>query len=213
MTRVKICGITSPEDAVECASSGADAIGMLVDVEISPRRITVEEARQIVSALPPFVASVIVMTPSTPDNVIEAVKKVQPAAVQLHGDEPADMLWQIRRQLPGVKLIKTIHVGEGDEIEKARRYESAADAILLDTSSPLGGGAGIVHDWTISRKIIDTVRLPVILAGGLSPKNVRDAVKATHPYAVDACSGVEAKKREKDLRLVQEFIRQAKVIT
>lgn len=211
MTRVKICGTTTPEDALACAVSGADAIGMLVDVRISPRCITADQARLITSVLPPFVASVIVMQPSTPGEVVDAVRKIRPTAVQLHGSEPPEALKHIKLQVPGVRLIKTIHVGEGGEIEKARQYEGVADAILLDTASPRGGGMGITHDWRVSRKVIEAIRLPVVLAGGLGPKNVAEAIEAARPYAVDVCSGVEAEKRKKDIRLVREFIEQARV--
>lgn len=213
MTRIKICGITSPDDALACTVAGADAIGMLVDVRISPRCITADQARQITSVLPPFVSSVMVMMPSTAGEVIDAARKVRPTAVQLHGSEQPEMLRMIKLQLPGIRLIKTIHVGDGGEGERACQYEGVADAILLDTASPRGGGTGATHDWRVSREIIGAVRLPVILAGGLGPKNVADAIRTAKPYAVDVCSGVEAEKRRKDIRLVREFIEQARITT
>ena len=213
MTRVKICGITTPDDALACTVAGADAIGMLVDVKISPRCITVDQARQITSVLPPFVSSVMVMMPSTASEVVDAARKIRPTAIQLHGGEQPELLRMIKLQLPGIRLIKTIHVGAGGEVEKACQYEGVADAVLLDTASPAGGGTGATHDWAVSREISHSVRLPVVLAGGLSPKNVADAVRTARPYAVDVCSGVEAEKRRKDIRLVREFIEQARITT
>lgn len=210
MTRVKICGIQSLEDALACVASGADAIGMLVDVKISPRCITAAKAKTIVAGLPPFVTPVIVMMPSSADEVAEAGRLIRPGAIQLHGQESPEMLRRIKSQLPYVRLIKTIHVGAGDEIEKAKSYEGCADAILLDTLSPSFGGTGKTHDWATSAEIIRTVSMPVLLAGGLSPSNVAEAVRSARPFAVDVSSGVENEERRKDPEKVMAFIARAK---
>lgn len=221
MTRVKICGITSVEDARAAASAGADAIGMIVDINISPRCLTVEQASRIAALLPPLVTPVIVMMPASAAEVVEAVSKIRPGAVQLHGNEPPEMVRMIKSHIPGVRVIKTVHVGAGDatggsnpcpEQAKVRQYEGVADAILLDTATPATGGAGIAHDWNVSRDLIRSTMLPVLLAGGLKPENVAEAIKIAQPYGVDVASGVEAEKRKKDIRLVREFIRQAKGI-
>lgn len=206
--RVKICGVRTVDDALECANSGADAIGMLL--ARSPRRISVEQAREIARRLPPFVMPVIVMMPESANDVIDAALRVRPGAVQLQGDEPPEMLQRIRRALPGVRLIKAIHMGEGDEPAKARLYEGVADALLLDTMSPNRGGSGVTHDWNLSRNIIASTDMPVILAGGLKPSNVADAIKAARPFAVDVASGVENGDRAKDIELVRAFIKNAK---
>ena len=170
--RVKICGVRTVDDALHCAYSGADAIGMLL--ARSPRRISIEQARDISRRLPPFVMPVIVMMPQEASDVIDAALRVRPGAVQLQGDEPPEMLQRIRSALPGIRLIKAIHMGEGDEMAKARSYEGVADALLLDTMSPNRGGSGVTHDWNISRNIISSTKMPVILAGGLKPSNVAD---------------------------------------
>jgi phosphoribosylanthranilate isomerase len=210
MTRVKICGIQSLEDALACVAAGADAIGMLVDVKISPRCISVAKAKTIVAGLPPFVTPVIVMMPSSADEVAGAGRLIRPGAIQLHGDESPEMLRQIKSMLPWARLIKTIHVGSGNEIEKAKAYEGCADAILLDTLSPSYGGTGKTHDWDTSAEIIKAVEMPVLLAGGLSPSNVAEAVSKARPFAVDVSSGVENGRRRKDLKKVKEFITRAK---
>jgi len=210
MTRVKICGVQSIEDALACVAAGADAIGMLVDVKISPRCISAAKAKTIVSGLPPFVTPVIVMMPSSAEEVAEAGRTVRPGAIQLHGEESPDMLRQIKSRLPWVRLIKTIHVGAGGEIEKAKAYEGCADAILLDTLSPSYGGTGKVHDWAMSAEIIKSLDMPVLLAGGLSPSNVAEAVGKARPFAVDVSSGVENGHRRKDPKKVKEFIALAK---
>ncbi|HEY3423014.1 MAG TPA: phosphoribosylanthranilate isomerase [Methanocellaceae archaeon] len=206
--RVKICGVRTVDDALKCAHSGADAIGMLL--ARSPRRISIEDARDIARRLPPFVMPVIVMMPEAASDAIDAALRVRPGAVQLQGDEPPEMLERIRRALPGVRLIKAVHMGEGDELAKARSYEGFADALLLDTMSPNRGGSGVTHDWNLSRNIISSTKTPVILAGGLKPSNVADAIKAARPYAVDVASGVENSDRAKDIELVRAFIKNAK---
>ena len=135
--RVKICGVRTVDDALKCAHSGADAIGMLL--ARSPRRISIEDARDIARRLPPFVMPVIVMMPEAASDAIDAALRVRPGAIQLQGDESPEMLERIRRALPGVRLIKAIHMGEGNELAKALSYEGFADALLLDTMSPNRG--------------------------------------------------------------------------
>jgi phosphoribosylanthranilate isomerase len=208
LTRIKICGVRTVEDAMKCVDSGADAVGMLLAP--SPRRIPAEQARDIVESLPPFVTPVIVMMPSAAEEAIEAARAISPGALQLQGDEPPEMLVKIKRALPGVRLIKAVHVGGGDELVKARLYENVADAILLDTVSPERGGSGQTHDWSVSKKVVASIKKPVVLAGGLTPYNVAGAIKAVRPYAVDVASGVEAEGRIKDMALINTFIRNAR---
>lgn len=212
MTRVKICGVRTPEDALMCARSGADAVGMLVNVKLSPRMIDIDTARSIAAVLPPFVSPVIVMMPHTVEEAVVAAEKIRPYAIQLQGEEPPEMLESMRESLSGIKLIKAVHVGAGGEAESARRYETVADALLLDTVSPSKGGSGIVHDWNVSRRIVASSKVPVILAGGLSPDNVGEAVRALRPYAVDVASGVEEKGKPgiKIESKVKDFIMIAK---
>jgi phosphoribosylanthranilate isomerase len=208
LIKVKICGVRTPEDARKCVDAGADALGMLLAP--SPRRITVSQAREIAEALPPTVRPVVVIMPSTADEAITAARAIRPGAIQLQGDEPPEMVAEIKKALPGTCVVKAVHVGEGREMEKALAYEKVADAILLDTMSPNRGGSGTTHDWAVSKKIVASVRKPVILAGGLNPENVADAIRAVRPYAVDVASGVEGEGRVKDVALVEAFIVNAK---
>jgi phosphoribosylanthranilate isomerase len=208
LIKIKICGVRTAEDAMKCVESGADAVGMLLAP--SPRRITIEKARGIVKSLPPFVTPVIVMMPSAAEEAIEAARMINPGALQLQGDEPPGMLAKIRQALPGVRLIKAIHIGSGSESEKAKAYEEVADAILLDTMSPNKGGSGLTHDWSVSKKVVALIKKPVVLAGGLNPGNVAGAIRIVRPYAVDVASGVEAEGRVKDMALMNTFIRNAR---
>jgi phosphoribosylanthranilate isomerase len=204
LIKVKICGVRTPEDARKCVDAGADAVGMLL--ARSPRRISVDQAQEVVKVLPPSVRSVIVMMPATADEAVKAAQTIKAGAVQLQGDEPPEMVADIKKRLPGLCIVKAVHVGEGRELEKALAYETVADAILLDTVSPNRGGSGTTHDWVTSKKVVAAVKKPVILAGGLNPDNVADAIRAVRPYAVDVASGVEAEGRAKDAALVKAFI-------
>jgi phosphoribosylanthranilate isomerase len=148
--------------------------------------------------------------PSTVEEAVWAVREVGPGAIQLQGDEPPEALEEIRRRIPGVRIIKAVHVGGGGEVEKARAYEDVADAILLDTLSPNRGGSGHTHDWAVSAKVVNSVGKPVILAGGLRPENVAEAVRTVRPYAVDVASGVESPALVKDAELMRMFIGNAR---
>jgi phosphoribosylanthranilate isomerase len=163
-----------------------------------------------VESLPPFVTPVIVMMPPAAEESIEAAHMINPGAIQLQGDEPPAMLIKIKLALPGIRLIKAIHVGGGREVERARAYEGVADAILLDTASPNKGGSGLTHDWSVSREVATAIKTPVVLAGGLRPENVAEAVRAVRPYAVDVASGVESAGHVKDRTLIGSFIRNAR---
>jgi len=206
--KVKICGVRTAEDAMKCVACGADAVGMLLAE--SPRRITVGQAADIVKRLPPFVTPVVVMMPSAAEEVIEAAGVIGPGAIQLQGDEPPEMLLEIKKALPHIKLIKAVHVGGGGEMDKARAYEDIADAILLDTMSPGRGGSGRTHDWALSGEIVAGIKSPVVLAGGLSPSNVAEAIMRVGPFAVDVASGVEGNGRVKDIKLIEQFIGNAR---
>ncbi len=208
MIKIKICGVRTAEDAMKCVDSGADAVGMLLAP--SPRRITIEKARDIVKSLPPFVTPAIVMMPASVVEVVRAAQTINPGAIQLQGDEPPGMLAKIKQALPGTRLIKAIHIGSGNELEKAKAYEEVADAILLDTISPNKGGSGQTHDWSVSKKVVASIKKPAVLAGGLNPGNVAEAIRIVKPYAVDVASGVEAEGRVKDMDLMRTFIRNAK---
>ncbi len=198
--RVKICGITRFEDASAAVSFGADALGF-VFYEASPRFVFPETVKEIISNLPPFVTTVGVFVNATPNEIEEIVKYTGIDIVQLHGEEPPEEceFWP--------RVIKAFRVREMDDLRELKRYR--ASAYLLDTYSPeTPGGTGVTFNWDIA---VEAKRLgPVILAGGLNPDNVVDAVKRVRPYAVDVSSGVEAEKGIKDHEKMRLFIERAK---
>ncbi len=212
--KVKICGNTNINDAVLAARAGADAIGV-INVANTPRYVSPDEANRIFRSLPPFVAKVLVVVLDT-GNVSEQIDMIEATGanyVQLHGEEPVELVEEVRSSLADhIGIIKKIGV-RGDInacIEHAKAYEDIVDAILLDTvAGKQIGGTGKKHDWNISRAIVEAVDTPVILAGGLTPENVADAISKVRPYAVDVSSGVEREPGRKDADKVKRFIEAA----
>lgn len=210
--RVKICGIRSAADAAMCVSAGADALGFLCAVPASvPCRISPAEARAIVAKVPPYVATVMVTTSSDPDEIEEIVRAVGASTLQLHGSATAASVEKLRERNPSLKLIRAIPVVNAASLDEARFWQSSVDALLLDSKGEgAKGGTGRVHDWNLSREIIQAMNIPVILAGGLGPDNVQQAVRATRPFAVDVNSGVTNAMLVKDPARVAEFILRAR---
>lgn len=200
-TRVKICGITRTEDALAAARAGADAIG-LVFAE-SPRQISPEQGRLIVSSLPPFIKVVGLFVDAPPDRVRDVLRAVPLDLLQFHGQEAPEACRGYGRP-----YIKAISMKDGmDVVTEARRYADAA-GVLLDAYHPEKvGGSGQTFDWS---RVPPETGKPVILAGGLTPENVAAAVSTVRPYAVDVSSGVEISKGIKDAAKIAAFIRNAK---
>ncbi|GAI26995.1 unnamed protein product, partial [marine sediment metagenome] len=190
--RVKICGLTREEDLAVTVAAGADAVGFIVGVPSSPRNLTLERAEMLLSQVPIFVDSVVVMAPKSIKQLVEVCEGLKPTAIQIHGKEQLDSS-EIREKIKDTRLIKTVYVTEDALNETAIEDSKMFDALLLDSfSKGQYGGTGKVHDWTLSRQIKEAVApVPVILAGGLKPENVKEAILTVQPYAVDVASGVE----------------------
>ena len=194
MVRVKICGITRFEDLEQAARYGADAIGLVVGFPRSPRNLSIEKAKELRRSTPPFLDVVLVVDGSNQDFLIKAIKQIMPDAVQAYGFQDPSIL----RELGVSWVIKPIR-SDTEIIDDLRGF----DAILFDNSM----GRGIKASWDISKRIREKVELPLILAGGLNPENVREAIKSVKPYGVDVSSGVESAPGIKDPRKLKEFIR------
>lgn len=217
--KVKICGIKSERDLAIVINAGADAAGFITEVPVdSPRKITLAQACRLIAQVPIFMTSVLVIMPKNAHEAVEMIRRAKPAAVQIHNSLPIDELREIRKT--GVKLIKTIQVpGHADAdadagmlLDIIKGLSGIADAVLLDTFlDGKAGGTGVAHNWKLSSNIVLNTGLPVILAGGLNPANIRDAVMSVHSYAVDTASGVETDGR-KDERKVTDFIKNARVL-
>ena len=198
MMKIKICGFTNAEVARAAAFAGADAIG-LVFYEPSPRNVSIDIAREIVAALPPFVNRVGLFVNANPNQIDEVLCEVSLDTLQFHGDEtPLDCA---QYHLP---FYKAVRVTETTDIQQVATKFSAASALLLDAFNPTAyGGTGEAFDWSLAKVGID---LPIILAGGLTEKNVIEAIAQVNPYAVDASSGVESAKGVKDIDKIRRFI-------
>lgn len=197
-TRVKICGITRPEDAAAAAAHGADAIG-LVFYRPSPRYVPLERAGQIASATPPFVATVAVFVNPTREEVDSVIRECGVTLLQFHGDEPPDFCEGFSRP-----YIKAARIRPGLDLLKYLSPYKAARAWMLDAfHEDLWGGTGGAFDWGLVPR--DAAR-PVILSGGLTEGNVADAIRRVRPYAVDVSTGVEAAKGIKDAAKIAAFI-------
>ncbi len=197
-TRVKICGITRVEDALVASAAGADAIG-LVFAPASPRRVTPDEAAAIRRALPPFVTLVGLFVDAEALQVTQALGRVAFDLLQFHGAESPEFCRQFHRP-----YIKAISMREGIDLHAAARAFSDAAGLLLDTHvAGVAGGSGQTFDWS---RIPRDLPRPLVLAGGLTPRNVAEAVRQVRPYAVDVSSGVEQSRGIKNPAKIAAFI-------
>ena len=198
-TRIKICGIREPEHGRLAAEAGADAIG-LVFHPASPRHLTLERAREVVEALPPFVMAVALFVDADPAEIRRVLDAVRIDFIQFHGDETADFCERFRKP-----YLRAVRMAEGtDLLEWAGRFPGAR-ALLLDAHVPgQPGGTGRTFDWAA---IPRGLPVPIVLSGGLDPGNVARAVREVKPWAVDVSSGVESSRGVKDPARIVEFIR------
>ncbi|HTH49563.1 MAG TPA: phosphoribosylanthranilate isomerase [Candidatus Limnocylindria bacterium] len=204
--RVKICGITNQADALAAVAAGVDALGFIF-VPGTPRFGSVEQAAAIIRELPPFVAKVALFVDADTRTVAETIARTGVDTIQLHGDETPEFA---RQFVGAVKVIKAFRVRGAETLVQLPAFADAADALLLDAYVPgVKGGTGARFDWEHAASA-KTGGKPVILAGGLTPENVAEAVRGVRPFAVDVSSGVEAAPGRKDLAKVIEFIRAAK---
>jgi len=208
--RVKICGITRKEDLAAAVAAGADAVGFVVGVASSPRNIALEKAEKLIRQVPPFVKSVLVTVPRGIDE-FEMYEKLNPDAIQIHG-ENLHAAASVRLKIPNTLLIGAVNAHLADALDVVSRAAKIFDAVLLDSfANGRYGGTGIVHDWELSKRVKQAIHpKPLILAGGLNPENVAEAVRTVEPYAVDVSSGVELQPGIKDHKKIIEFIKNAK---
>ena len=200
---MKICGLTSPEDARTAAAAGADAIGMVCAAAGARRRIDAPQACKIIEALPPFVTPVLLFADADAEQIESFCAQVGPATLQFHGRESAEFCRSFKRP-----YIKAIALQSPDDWAVAERDHPDASALLVDSGS---GGSGRAFDWSLLPGR-DRRGREVIVAGGLSAANVADAIAATDPYGVDVSSGVcrSGDPRRKDAALIADFVAAAR---
>lgn len=209
MVKVKICGLTSLEDAEMVCNAGADFLGVIVDVDVStPREISPDRARKILKTVPGDVRKVMVTMTESLEEIKKLEEKIDPDYLQIHSELTPSQLQKFKKVCEK-KIICVASIPKNPEnpekiISMSKRIGNTADLLLLDTKGP-GGGTGKVHNWEISFRIRNSLETPLILAGGLSPSNVKKAIEKVNPYAVDVASGVESEPGKKDPELVKEF--------
>lgn len=199
VTLVKVCGITNPEDARVAADAGADAVGFVFAA--SPRQVGVDEAREICLGLPEDVLKVGVFVNAVPEEVLRIAREVGLDLVQLHGDEGSDTVTAVRSG--GVKVIKAIRLKSAASLHDLESY--GADLYLLDAySEKARGGTGERFEWEVAKSLRG--RDNIVVAGGLGPENVREAVDLFEPYGVDASSSLEDEPGKKNNERVRRFV-------
>ena len=199
--KVKVCGMTSLKDALNAVEGGADAVGFIF-YKKSPRSVTMKTVREIVLELPPFVDTVGVFVDETAEQINKIADYCNLDIIQLHGNESPTFCKKIRR-----KVIKAFRIKDMQSVKKISNFQ--VSGFLLDTfSENLHGGTGKVFDWNLA---LPAKKFgPVIMAGGLTPNNVQQAVRQIRPYGVDVCSGVESEPGIKDHKKVRAFLNNAK---
>jgi phosphoribosylanthranilate isomerase len=214
-TRVKICCISSLEEARLAIRFGADALGLVGPMPSGPGVVSDDVAALIVRATPPPIATFMLTSEITTSGIIAHQQRVGASTIQLVDAVPAGTYRQLQVALPAVKLVQVIHVSDERCVDEAlQAVENGIDALLLDSGNPTLavkelGGTGRVHNWQVSRRIVAQSQVPVFLAGGLNPENVQKALDMVQPYGLDICSGVrthghlDACKLEAFMQLIQ----------
>jgi len=209
-TLIKICGIKEPSHGCAAVDAGADRVG-LVFVDKSPRFVTLDQAKAVTEALPESGDAVGLFVDRDPQEIRLIVRRAALSVVQLHGHEPVSIL----DKLEGLRVWKALPFGP-DLLSAAEAWDNdpRVEALLIDTppAGELTGGSGVAFDWAAMAKMMDQLTTPIILAGGLTPDNVGEAIRIVQPYGVDVSSGVESSRGVKDVRLIKAFceaVRQA----
>ena len=211
--KVKVCCIASEEEAALAVRMGASAIGLVSRMPSGPGPIPESRIRDIAQTVPPAVATFLLTCETTAKLIIEQQRFCRTTTLQLVDEVEPGVHARVREALPGISIVQVIHVRDDDALRQSIAIAPSVDAILLDSGNPSLstkelGGTGRVHDWALSRKIRDSVAVPVFLAGGLNPGNVAKAINQVAPFGVDVCSGLRTNGKLDETKLTN-FMRAA----
>ncbi len=211
--RIKICCISSEQEAQDAIRGGASALGLVGAMPSGPGVITDEKIQAIAQSTPPAVATFLLTSETDAQAIIRHQQRVHTSTIQIVNALANGTYQNIRTALPGIKLVQVIHVVDEASVNEAARIAKHVDAILLDSGNPALavkelGGTGRVHNWQLSRKIREQLNTPIFLAGGLHPGNVREAIETVAPFGLDVCSGVRTEGRL-DMRKLEAFLEAA----
>ena len=201
--KIKICGLTNIDDALCAVEHGADLLGF-VFYKPSPRAVSPEQAKKIIKALPIEAIKVGVFVNESIENMLNISNFCSLNILQLHGTESVEKIQKLKQ----ISVIKAFSLKKEDDLERLSCFSNYR--ILIDTPSKSFGGTGLVGNWSLAKKVASQYQ--IFLAGGLTPQNVADAIKAVNPYGVDVSSGVEKEKGIKDKAKVQAFINEARTV-
>lgn len=208
--RIKICCIGSVAEAQLAIRAGASALGLVSEMPSGPGVISDKLIAEIAATVPPPIATFLLTCKQDAKTIIAQQRRCGVNTIQICDRVSADCLRELRRELPGIRLVQVIHVGGDESVAEAVAVADKVDAILLDSGNQKLavkelGGTGRTHDWRISRAIVEAVRVPVFLAGGLTPENVQTAIREVEPFGLDICSGVRTDGRPDEDKLKRFF--------
>lgn len=204
--RVKICCIGSVREARLAIAAGADALGLVASMPSGPGVIPEPLIAEIAAAVPPPIATFLLTSAQDVGEIVAQVQRCQTNTVQLCDRLESGTFAELRAGLPGVRIVQVVHVQDDESVSEALGLAPRVDALLLDSGRPGDptkqlGGTGRVHDWQVSRRIVERAEAPVFLAGGLRPDNVGEATRVVRPFGVDVCSGVRGEEGLSPARL------------
>jgi phosphoribosylanthranilate isomerase len=214
MVRVKICCIQSVEEARLAIRAGADALGLVAAMPSGPGPIAEEQIAAIAATVPPPIATFLLTALRTAPEIAAQHRRCRTSTIQLVDRLEDDDHARLRGLLPGIRIVQVVHVRSPESVAEAQGLAPGADALLLDSGNPSLavkelGGTGRVHDWSLSRAIVESAGVPVFLAGGLRPENVGEAIERVGPFGVDVCTGVRTEGRL-DAAKLEAFLAAAK---
>lgn len=214
MTRIKICCISSVEEANLAINYGASAMGLVSNMPSGPGVISEDLIEEIALAVPPTIATFLLTSKQSVDEIITQHKKCKINTIQICDHLVNGTHKQLRNALPGIKIVQVVHVVDENSVKEAIEISRSVDAILLDSGNQKLtikelGGTGRTHDWSISRKIRDSISVPLFLAGGLHADNIAEAIQFVKPFGVDVCSGVRTDNKLNEYKL-KSFIEKVK---
>ncbi len=208
-TRVKICCITSPEEAALAARHGADLLGLVGPMPTGVGPITLERVREVARTAPPWAEPVLLSSAETAEGLAADVEASGVRTVQVVRHVAPEVLPALRALIPGIRILQVLHVEGPATLDLVEGYARASDALLLDSGRPSVeefGGTGRVHDWSVSAEIVRRSPVPVFLAGGLKPGNVGEAIRVVRPFGVDICSGIRPEAGRLHETLLRAFM-------
>jgi phosphoribosylanthranilate isomerase len=209
--RIKICCINSLQEANSAIEFGANAIGLVANMPSGPGPIPDKLINQIAQSVPPLIGTFLLTCETSADEIIKHHLRTNTNTIQIVDLLSTGTYSQIKEALPAIKIVQVIHVIDSKSVDLAIKLSENVDALLLDSGNPNLkikelGGTGRVHNWALSRQIRDNSKCPIILAGGLKPENVKQAIEEVQPFGIDVCSGVRTNGKLDKFKLERFFL-------